>query len=320
MAPVLLCLLPALSEAQVKTFRSRNAIFAIPLLLLPHLLAQNNAAPRPITEAEVRRHLKIDVPAVYPPIAKAAHIEGDVTISILIDVKGKVTSEKVLSGPSMLQQAAVDAVKQWEFTPFTTDGVEAPVTAQVSLSFKLGQSGPQPTAEQQAAAQAWFRLSDACRATLAAQKADEALDFCKQALDMSMKAGDLTSSDQLARLDSHQFYGHALLMSGRAEDALDQENQAFIEALKCVTDQDEEYAGPLFWRAIAEANLGKDEAALNDFLAAESTLRHAMANLPDMRKNYKEYLAAVMKQHAMLLDRMGKKEQADKLRADAAAL
>lgn len=304
----------------MKVSRLAGGIFASVTLLLPYLHAQTEAPPRSATATEVQQHLTLNGSPVYPPIAKAAHIEGEVVISVVINAKGEVTSEKVLSGPPMLLQAALDAVKQWQFTPFQTNGVDAPVTASVSVSFKLQQNGPPSNPDQEKAAQAWFPLSEACRGTLAAHKADEALDFCKQALDMSLKAGDSSSSDQLARLDSHQFYGHALLMAGRAPEALEQENLAFIEALKCVTDKDEEYAGPLFWRAIAEANLGKDDSAVNDFLAAESTLRSAITKLPNMKKNYSQYLAAVMGQHAALLDRMGKKTDADKLRADAAAL
>jgi len=296
------------------------AISVCAFIFLPLSFAQNNVLPGTVSEAEALEHLTQKVDPVYPPIAEAAHVQGDVVLSISIDAEGRVESEKVISGPAMLQQAAMDYVKQWRFRPFVESGVAAPVSTTITIPFKIGRQGPQPSAEQQEAAQAWFPLSNQCRSGLKAQKASEALGSCKKTLDMSIKAGDLTSSDQLARLESHQLYGHALLMAGRAEEALDEENLAFIEALKCVTDKDEEYAGPLFWRAIAEANLGKDDAALNDFLGAESTLRHAIANLPDMKKSYDDYLAAVLKQHAALLDRMGKTADADTLRADAATL
>lgn len=308
----------------MKAFHLIGGIMAGALLWFPNLIAQSDQSPRAVSQAEALQHLnqkgdQVYSP-VYPPIAKAAHVEGDVVLSISIDAAGKVESEKVVSGPPMLVQAALDFVKQWRFSPFTESGIAVPVSTTITVPFKIERQGPQPSPEQQKAAQEWFPLSKQCRSDLTAHQASEALDLCKKALDMSNKAGDLTSSDQLARLDSHQLYGHALLMAGRAQEALDEENMAFIEALKCVTDKDEEYAGPLFWRAIAEANLGKDEAALNDFLGAESTLRRAIANLPDMKKNYDEYLAAVLKQHAALLDRMGKTAEADKLRADAAAL
>jgi len=298
--------------------RTTRAALAITLLFPPYSFAQANASPKAVSEAEARAHLKQKLDPTYPPIAKAAQIQGNVLLSVVIEANGNTSTEKAVSGPPMLVSAALDAVKKWQFAPFMLNGAAIPVTTTLTIPFHL--DIPQLTPEQENAAQAWFPLSNQCRSDLKAQKTSDALDSCRKLLDTSMKAGDLTSSDQLARLDSHELYGHALLMAGRAQEALDEENLAFIESLKCLTDKDQEYAGPLFWRAIAEANLGKDDAALNDFLAAESTLRHAIANLPDMKRNYSQYLAAVLKQHAALLERMGRMDEADKLRADAAAL
>lgn len=65
-----------------------------------------------------------------------------------------------------------------------------------------------------------------------AQDPMQAVGACKQALDMSVKAGDLTSSDQLGRMDALQLYGHALLLAGRPEEALSEENRAIDESKK----------------------------------------------------------------------------------------
>ncbi len=282
--------------------------------------AQTNMAAKAISEADARQHLNQKIDPVYPPIAAAARIEGDVVISVLIDASGSVASERVLSGPAMLQQAALDAVKKWRFEPFTASSAAMPVTSTLTISFHLEHHGPQPTAEQEQAAQAWFPLSDKCRDALKTQNREDSLDFCRQTLDMSFKAGDLTSSDQLGRLNSHQLYGHALLMAGRAQEALDQENLAIAEAKKCVTDKEEEYAEPFFWRAIVEAHLGDAKGALSDFQTAEVTMHRAIINLPDMKEHYNTYLGAILKQHAALLDMMGRPADAEKLRAEASAL
>jgi TonB family protein len=282
------------------------------------MLAQGNAAPKSISEAEARQHLKKTIVLVYPPIAKAAQIQGEVKISISIDANGLVASEKVLSGPAMLQQAALDAVKKCQFTPFSANHLSIPVTTTLTIPFHL--EIPQLTSEQEKAAQAWFPLLDKCLSELKTENADEALNYCKQALEMSFKAGDLTNSDQLGRLESHQLYGHALLLVGRVQEALEQENLAIAEAKKCVTEKNEEYATPFYWRAIAEARLGHGDAALADFQIAEETYRRAIANLPDMKQNYSRYLAVTLKTHAALLDSMGRSAEADKLRTEAAAL
>jgi TonB family protein len=298
--------------------------FAIVLegfLLHPSLRAQANATQTTVVcEAEARQHLIHKVDPVYPPIAAAAQIEGDVVISATIDTKGLVSSEKVLGGPAMLQQAALDGVKKWQFSPFRANGMPVPASTELTITFHLEHHGPQPTAEQEKTAQAWFPLLDKCRNALKSENPDDSLNLCKQALDLSLKAGDVTNSDQLGRLESHQMYGHALLLSKRPQDALEQENQAIAEAKKCVTEKDEEYATPFYWRAIAEASLGQTDPALNDFQTAEETYRRAIVNLPDMKKIYGQYLAATLKTHAALLDIMGKQAEAEKLRSEAGSL
>jgi len=309
------------SPRDVWNRRMHRCVIAFGALLFSHaLLGQTNADLKTVPEADARQHLTQKTDPVYPPIAAAARIEGDVVISVAIDAKGQVASEKVLSGPAMLQQAALDAVKKWQFAPFTANGTAVPVTATLTIPFHLEHHGPQPTAEQAQAAQAWFPLSDKCEKALKTQNKDDALSSCKRALDMSLRAGDLTNSDQLGRLESLQLYGHALLLAGSAQEALDQENLAIAEAKKCVTDKDEEYATPFFWRAVAEASLGRSDAALADFQTAEESYRRAIANLPDMKKIYGQYLASTLRTHAALLDMMGKSDEAAKLRAEAAAL
>lgn len=182
----------------------------------------------------------------------------------------------------------------------------------------------QPSPEQQKAAQEWFPLEkkcmDAVKDAIRAQAVQEAVDSCKQTLDMSMKAGDLTSSTQLSRTGSYQLYGHALLLAGKKQAALAQEYMAVDEAHKCLTDKDQEYAMPFFWRAVVEANLGQNDSALADYTVAEATHRKAIANLPDMKAHYSQTLAAILKEHAALLDTMGRTDEAAKLRAEAAAL
>jgi TonB family protein len=175
------------------------------ILLVQLSAAQTNIATRAVSEEDARQHLNRKIDPVYPPIAAAARIEGEVQISVLIEANGSIASERVLSGPAMLQQAALEAVKKWQFAPFTANGAAMPVTTTLTIPFHLEHHGPQPTAEQEQAAQAWFPLSGKCRDALKAQNTEDALNLCKQALDMSLRAGDLTNSDQLGRLLSHQY-------------------------------------------------------------------------------------------------------------------
>ena len=293
-------------------------LLLLPLGFLP--LAYGNAQSPDVSESVARQHLIEHPDPIYPPIAKAAGVHGDVVIQIAIGANGAVASEKVISGPAMLQQAALDAVKTWRFSPFQGATADSQTIATLAIPFQIDKPGEGPTPEQQKAAQALFPLQDKCRTLLKSQDAQNAVLACKQALDMSLQAGDLTTSDQLGRLNSHQLYGHALLAAGRAADALEQESLAIQEAKKCLTSIDEEYGMPFFWRAMAEAKLGRVETALNDFETAENTHRKAIQNLPKMRKTYGKYLAMILTQHAALLDQIGRPKDAERLRTEVDSL
>ncbi len=85
----------------------------------------------------IQQHLDHRAFPVYPPIAKAAHIQGTVVFDLRIGTSGKIESMKVISGHAMLQQAAIDCLKQWTFHPFEKDGVPAVATGQYSIIFVL---------------------------------------------------------------------------------------------------------------------------------------------------------------------------------------
>ena len=72
---------------------------------------------------------------VYPPVARDAGIEGDVVIDTTIDKVGKVTSMKVVSGPPMLRQAALEALRQWKYEPSKLNGEPVPVQMTVTIRF-----------------------------------------------------------------------------------------------------------------------------------------------------------------------------------------
>ena len=78
------------------------------------------------------------VPPVYPAEALAARVEGIVIIEAVIDVTGAVKEMKVLRAQPLLEAAAVDAVRQWQFTPTLLNGVPVEVIMTVTVNFTLG--------------------------------------------------------------------------------------------------------------------------------------------------------------------------------------
>ena len=76
-----------------------------------------------------------DVKPVYPAIAQSARVGGTVTIEATIGPDGKVIDTKVVRSIPMLDQAALDAVRQWEYTPALLNGKPVPVVINVTINF-----------------------------------------------------------------------------------------------------------------------------------------------------------------------------------------
>jgi TonB family protein len=80
-----------------------------------------------------------DVRPVYPPDARAAGVQGVVILEAVIDETGSVSSARVLRSIPLLDQAALDALRQWQFTPTLLNGVPVSVTMTVTINFTTTQ-------------------------------------------------------------------------------------------------------------------------------------------------------------------------------------
>ena len=74
---------------------------------------------------------------VYPPIALSARVKGIVILEALIGEDGRVRDVRVLRSTPLLDRAAEDAVKQWQFRPTSLNGQAVPVLMTVTVSFTL---------------------------------------------------------------------------------------------------------------------------------------------------------------------------------------
>jgi protein TonB len=77
------------------------------------------------------------VPPVYPPIAQSAKVQGIVIIEAIIGKDGHVKEARVLRSQALLDQAALDAVKQWVFTPTLLNKMPVEVVMTVTVNFTL---------------------------------------------------------------------------------------------------------------------------------------------------------------------------------------
>ena len=76
---------------------------------------------------------------LYPLTARNARMTGVVVVEVVIDINGKVISARALSGPSLLQQAAVQAAQQARFSPTLVSDQPVKVVGTISYNFALGQ-------------------------------------------------------------------------------------------------------------------------------------------------------------------------------------
>jgi TonB family protein len=105
----------------------------------PAIASSNANGAGPLRAGEgVPVPMKIkDVRPEYPPIARAAGVQGVIIIEAVIDEAGAVSSAHVLRSIPLLDAAALDAVRQWEFRPTMVEGVAVPVTMVVTVNFSL---------------------------------------------------------------------------------------------------------------------------------------------------------------------------------------
>jgi periplasmic protein TonB len=93
--------------------------------------------PKKVSSGVQAARLVRKVAPEYPPLALAARIEGVVSLQVWIDEEGNVTSVDVLSGQHLLREAAVEAVRQWKYSPTILNGEPWPVLANVTVRFTL---------------------------------------------------------------------------------------------------------------------------------------------------------------------------------------
>jgi protein TonB len=109
------------------------AVAMVALLGIPTAAQQvvrvggNVQAPRPVKHVD----------AVYPEEAKAAGVSGVVIIEALVGTNGSVAEAHVLRSIPLLDQAALDAVLQWQYEPTLLNGEPVEVLMTVTVNFSL---------------------------------------------------------------------------------------------------------------------------------------------------------------------------------------
>jgi len=98
--------------------------------------------PAPVKRIRVSAHvaeanLIHDVQPQYPPEAGRERVEGTVVLLAVIGTDGTVKDLRVESGPSVLAQAAIDAVKQWRYKPYLLNGSPVEIDSRITINFTM---------------------------------------------------------------------------------------------------------------------------------------------------------------------------------------
>jgi TonB family protein len=99
--------------------------------------SQQNTKTLKIDAKEAQANILTKVPPAYPDDAKKARVTGSVVLEAMIGKDGTVENLKVVSGPSMLQQSAMDAVRQWTYKPYLLNGDPVEIKTKITVVYSL---------------------------------------------------------------------------------------------------------------------------------------------------------------------------------------
>jgi len=295
-------------------------------------LAQTASAPIVVDAATAQQHILHEYAPIYPPIALAAHISGEVKLQAVIDERGRITSLRAVSGPAMLQGAALDVVRSWNYTPFESDGHPVPVSTEIVVAFPFkapkGSKLPQPV---------YPNIND-CKQALADAKHPE----------KAVKPCDRAAAEAEKNVPELRFqFGHAALEdaaiaevhAGHPADSL-----AYLDKLISWNNESPsgdfaEISNIYSLRAQVRAVSGSAADAEEDATVAEDMIRKALAGQPaqskaaplpagvvhlgpvvDLHATYVARLKETLKLHATLLTALGKKDEAQAKLDEAAKI
>lgn len=219
----------------------------------------------------------------------------------------------------MLVQAAVDAVKQWQYKPFVMDGQPVVVSTEIEVPFSLGIPDASYQTEQKNN-EDYFKLEDECRKSLKAGQYAEAEKPCTSSVEL---AEQLPKERQMERVTANDLAGQSLLYVRKYDEALNffQSEVAIGETALKPTDAELGYA--YHHVAIGYQATGDTQKAQLYYERAESTLEKAREHMDsDFFKNeYAKALQSVLRDYIVLLQQTGQTDAATKAqkRADAIA-
>jgi len=104
---------------------------------IPTTTTAPSGGPLKISQGVAGASLILGPSPAYPQIAKAARSEGTVKLEATISADGSIRNLRVVSGPPLLVNAALEAVKQWRYRPTLLNGIAVEVFTEIDVNFSL---------------------------------------------------------------------------------------------------------------------------------------------------------------------------------------
>ncbi len=296
----------------------RTARMAVCFLMLLGAVRLCNAQQEKLTEvpaAEAQAHALTKLEPVYPPLAKASHVQGTVVVSAAITAKGTVSDVKAISGHPMLTPSALQAVKEQKYQPFLVNGRAVPVTTTVEVSF----AGTNPSIGEEEASDRYFKAEEKCRDLLQRRQYSDAEPVCTPLVQL---AGKLPEQRRLERVTAYQYAGHSEFGQKKFADALGLYKQevAIAETALKPTDAELAYA----YRDVARAlhGTGDLQQAKTYYERSVKTLETAHDHIESefLKNKYSRTLKSVLRDYAALLRQSGDNAGADAAEQKANAI
>jgi TonB family protein len=285
--------------------KTRNPLplAAIVLLCVTSLRGQTSATPLVVQPDQAEQNLVKKVAPVYPALAKQVHIQGKVGIRLMISKEGTVASVKVLNGHPLLVQAAIDAVKQWQYNPFEVDGQPVEAQTDIDVPFSLGVPDEEYRKEQQAVDE-YFKEAKICRGLVQQKKYDEAEASCRSGAQLAEK---LPHDRQNERRMAYELLGHLLFFQQKFGEALDVYRQELAIAQTSLQPYEAELA--YAYRDVAHGlyATGDLSQAHSYYERAVNTLEQARDHIGSafLKNEYAGTEKTLLQEHAKLLRQMG---------------
>lgn len=273
-----------------------------------------------VDETAIRQHAQQQIPPVYPPIAKAALVQGTVVLFVKIDATGKVESVQAQSGPPMLRQAAIDALRQWTFQPFEKDGKSLDAVGSISITFDLGKDGPTP--DELKTAKEYFALDGECRKAVSNHSdAANAASIC----DHVAKIAEQFPSDRrfIEKRSAFVWAAWAAIYNNDASTALSWAKKA-VAVVQLGHDDNSGSNAAYTALALTEAKTGDLQSADSNFTTAEIFGRKAIVWAKQVGfehgDSYSHSLNQDLRLHAQVLQALNRPQDAQKKLDEAATL